>query len=499
MILKNASQLRNLWYFVLMFPVMLSMGFPATAQNRIQRAIDEIEKDPSLKHASWGIAVIDTETGALVASHQPDLGLVPGSSLKVLTTASALALLGVDYTFKTAIQYDGQLDADGNLEGNLYIKGFGDPTLGSDQFAEAVELDEVIQMFRLSVQQKGIRSINGYVVGDGSYFDSAVIGNTWQWDDLGNYFGAGTWGLNIHENLYHLHFRQTSKLGNQPAIALIEPHIPNLSFYNEVTAAGRGTGDNAYIYGAPYSYERFVRGTIPIGSGRFTIKGSIPDPPLFAAQNLDAQLKSVGIISQKGPVNFQELSLGGYREIPRTTIFEHHSPPLRNIVKRTNIKSVNLYCETLLKALGKTQRAEGSSEAGLEVMENYWTGKGVNFSGCFLEDGSGLSAKNVVTARFMAQFMSEVEQEKAYFTAFYDSLPVAGQSGNMKYLLRGTEAAGNIRAKTGTLKRVRSFTGYADTKSGKRLAFCIIANNFSGSGGTIRRKLSNIMLAMRQW
>lgn len=479
--------------------ILLALVFPfsLSGQNStIQRAIEQLDNDPSLQHASWGIAVVDTETGELIAGHNSHIGLVPASSLKVVTTATSLALLGKDFNFTTAIEYDGNLDVFGNLDGNIYIKGYGDPTLGSDQLDVTPDLDKIIQTFRLSIQQKGIRSISGYIVGDDSYFDSAVNGKSWQWNDLGNYYGAGAWGLNIHENLYYLHFRQTSQMGKTPSIGLIEPHIPNLSFYNEVTSASRSSGDNAYIYGAPYTYERYVRGTIPVGSGTFSIKGSIPDPPLFAAQNLEAQLRSIGIITTKGAISYQELRTKGHQDQSREVIYQHQSPALGKIVERANIKSVNLYCEVLLRTLGKVKQAEGSADAGLEVIQNYWKNKGVDMGGCYLEDGSGLSAKNVVTTKFMAHVMAKAINDHTYSNVFYDSLPIAGQSGGMKYVGRGTAAAGNLRAKTGTLNRVRSFTGYATTRSGKQLAFSIIVNNFSGSGSAIRKKLEKVMVAM---
>ena len=185
------------------------------------------------------------------------------------------------------------------LRGNLYLKGFGDPTLGSDQMNEAEELDVVMEKFRLAIQQKGIRKIEGQIIGDGSYYGTDVNCDTWQWNDLGNYYAAGVWGLNIHENLYYLRFRQNATLGQTPAIAAIEPFIDGLAFYNEVQSAKRGSGDNAYIYGAPYDFTRYVRGTIPVGSKLFSIKGSMPDPPLFAAQYFKDKLEEVGIASTR--------------------------------------------------------------------------------------------------------------------------------------------------------------------------------------------------------
>ncbi|MEZ5039692.1 MAG: D-alanyl-D-alanine carboxypeptidase/D-alanyl-D-alanine-endopeptidase [Saprospiraceae bacterium] len=482
--------------FRIYFPLLLlfTTSLTSYAQSKLQSAINAFSKDPALKHAGLGISVIDVNANQEIAQFESQRSLVPASSLKVLTTASALAMLGNDFRFKTELQYIGSIDANGQLNGDLIIKGNGDPCLGSPDMEGTLDMEGVLNAFSMSLQQKGIRKITGNIIGDASYFGTAVNGKSWQWNDLGNYYGAGSWGLNFHDNLYYLRFQQTSQLGAMPRIALIEPEIGELRFTNEVTSAPAGSGDNVYIYGAPYTYERFARGTIPVGRSLFTVKGSIPDPPLFAAQSLAERLKNAGIISEKGPTSDRLLGvpLNGSRQL----LFSHSSPPLKDIVVRTNIKSVNLYCETLLRTIGKEKGEEGTVEKGIAAIRSFWESRGLSFDGVLLEDGSGLSSKNVVTTNFMAQLMRKVAKDDKIYQAFSASLPVAGESGGMTYTLRGSPAAGKIRAKTGTLSNVRSLTGYVETKSGRLLAFCIIANNYTGSGAQIRKKMEKVLLAM---
>jgi D-alanyl-D-alanine carboxypeptidase/D-alanyl-D-alanine-endopeptidase (penicillin-binding protein 4) len=218
----------------------------------------------------------------------------------------------------------------------------------------------------------------------------------------------------------------------------------------------------------------------------------MPNPPLFAAQLLQEKLEEVGIPSTKAATTSLELSTKG--QTSRTTLYTFESPTLRQIVKRANMKSVNLYCESMLKSISKAKDGDGSFDHGVETLKAYWEDRGVKMKGVYLEDGSGLSARNAVTTQFMVQLLRKKTKDKD-FEAYFDSFPVAGQSGSMKNVLKGTKADGKLRAKSGTIKRVRSYTGYAQTSSGEIRAFSIIVNNFSGSGGALRKRMETLMLA----
>ena len=471
---------------------LLILTLPLAAQSIYQRAVDALAKDPAFRHGTLSVCVLEVESGQILAKHESSRSVAPASNLKVLATASALALLGPDYRFRTELQYDGRIDGNGHLSGNLYLKGYGDPTLGSPLMEGAMAFEPLLDRLRMAVQQEGIRRIEGRIVGDASLFGSEAYIRTWQWEDMGNYYAAGAWSLNIHENLHYLHFQQNNQLGATPAIIAIEPEIPGLTFFNELRSASKGSGDNAYIFGAPYQFNRYVRGTIPIGEGRFTIKGAIPDPPMLAAQYLQQRLAGVGILAEGASVQLNRVP-----STERKVLYTHYSPMLSSIVNRTNMESVNLYCEAMVKTIGLEQKGKGSTEAGLEAMQTFWEEKGLDWAGCAIVDGSGLSEANTVTSYFLASLLRLMaRQEESLFRPFYESLPEAGRSGSLKNVLKGTVAEGRLRAKSGTLERVRAYSGYATAHNGKLLAFSIIANNYEGSGGAIRQKLEQLMLEL---
>lgn len=476
-----------LLFFMFLLPIFIS------AQQPAQQLIDRWADDPYLKHASVGVSVIDIESDQEIAGWNAQKSLIPASNLKTVTTATALALLGSDYRFKTRIAYNGYIDAQGNLNGNLYIIGGGDPSLGSGDMEEAETMESVIRQFRLAVQQAGIKQITGRIIGDDRIFTSAVTGSNWQWLDLGNYYGCGAFGLNMHENLYRLKFQQQAKLEATPPVLRVEPPIPGLQFTNEIKSAARGSGDNAYIYGAPYTYQRHLRGTIPVGSGVFSIKGAIPDPPLFVAWELADALENVGILALRPPSSIRSLPDHQWPSTELTEIFVYQSPTLSAIVKRTNMKSVNLYAEALLRAIGLEYDQKGDTETGLKAIEQYWTSRGVNFDGVQLYDGSGMAPRNVLPTNCFAQILSIIYKDDQLREDFVSSLPVAGRSGSLRNRLKNTRAEGRLMAKSGSLEQVRGYSGYVQTRSGKWLAFSILLNNYNGKGSVATKKLISLM------
>lgn len=477
------------------FSLLMTFLLPAAGigQSSLAAGVKQLVEDPALRSGSVGLMVMEVNSGKVLAEHQANKTMIPASIQKVLTTATALGILGKDHVFETYLQYDGRIDDQGVLHGNLYITGTGDPTLGSSEMDGVKGLEDVMARFRMAVQQKGIRRIEGHIVGDGTYFETAVGAPNWPWSDLGNYYASGAWGLNIHENLYFLRFQQVGQMGETPRIAEIEPAVPGLSFRNEIKSAARNSGDNAYIYGAPYTYQRYVRGTIPIGASLFSIKGAIPDPPLFTAQYLEQSLRTVGIVSDRGAVSQLDLEASNGQ---RTTLYAHQSPPLVDIIDRANKKSVNLYCESMLKAMGKVRSGEGSFEAGVEAVEEYWKSRGLSLEGVFIQDGSGLSPRNGLTASFLAQVLRLSARDQALAEPLLASLPQAGKSGNLQSKFGGTAAEGKLWAKSGTIGRVRTYAGYATGAGGKQLAFVVMANDYTGSGSAMRQKLDRFLLSL---
>jgi D-alanyl-D-alanine carboxypeptidase/D-alanyl-D-alanine-endopeptidase (penicillin-binding protein 4) len=179
----------------------------------------------------------------------------------------------------------------------------------------------------------------------------------------------------------------------------------------------------------------------------------------------------------------------------RKPVYTHLSPPLAAIVKETNMESVNLYAEAILKQLAISKYGDGTTYSGTEAVMSFWQQNGVDINGFFMRDGSGLSRNNGIRATALTDILNQCAKAP-YFQALYASLPVAGVSGTMKNTGRGTAAARNVRAKTGSLERVMSFSGYFTTRSGEVMSFALIANDYTGNNGPMRKKLESLMALM---
>lgn len=470
------------------FSGLLEPGF-AQSVTYLDHSLAEL---PALAGASVGWCVLDARTGEVLSRHRPDKSLIPASTQKLLLTGAALDLLGPDYRYTTVLEYDGKLAADGTLRGNLYLRGTGDPTLGSPRMDGVPGLAELLQRFRGAVQAAGIRRIEGYIICDGSAFSGSPVGGHWPWDDLGNYYGAGAYGLNLHENFYFLDFLQRSELGATPPIQHTRPRLPDLVFVNEVRTAEAGSGDNAYIFGSPYNYVNYVRGTLPAGRGRFTIEGAVPDPPLFAAQQLSNALRQAGIPAALPPTTVRALGSAYAESTRRTVIDTYRSPPLRAIVERTNYRSVNLYSEALLRTLGRELAAEGTATAGLQVLTDYLDDLNLAVGTAQLVDGSGLSPRNFFPPELMARYLLA----KAGDDTFRATIPLAGRTGSLRGALRGTAAEGRLRAKSGSINAVRCYAGYARTLGGRELVFSVMVNNYTATGSEVSRALYDWMISL---
>lgn len=482
-----------MWHYHLLCLFLLTYLIPTNAQNKLESALNNLEQDPELKHASISFCAINVKNNTIYAQRNADQSLAPASSMKVITTGAALATLGPNYTFNTYLEYSGSI-SQGVLKGNLYLRGTGDPSLASPLMEGVPDRTELMNKLVAAVQQAGIRRIEGAIIGDGSFFEEQVVVPTWQWGDVGNHYGAGVGGLNYYDNLYYIYFSRTNTFGAIPKIDHTDPVIPGLEIDNRVTQAGSRTGDNAYVFSAPFGQQAIIRGTIPKGSGLFDIKGATPDPSLLCAHDLRAALNSQGIAVSKAPTTQRQFN----RQETRKTLLTHRSPKLYLICKHTNEESRNMYCEAMLKAMGAKVKGAGTTENGIAVVMDLWRERGLDLSGFFMKDGCGLSARNGVSARTFAAIMRKMYLDKNSFGDFYNQLAIAGRTGTLKNVGRNSSAENNVRAKSGSMNRIRSYTGYVTTKSGQFLSFSILVNNYSCSGYRMRKKLETLLIAMAE-
>ncbi|MEO5645477.1 MAG: D-alanyl-D-alanine carboxypeptidase/D-alanyl-D-alanine-endopeptidase [Bacteroidia bacterium] len=483
--------MRNIPGKLLFFILLAAFCMSGISPVGIQKEIDRLNADTALAYGSWGFCVMTADSGKLIASHNMQQSLIPASTLKTLTTGAALALLGPDFKYETRIEYDGTYDSiNGIIKGNVYIHGSGDPSFNSARFIKGDSIS-VFQSLPFRLSFKGIKKIEGNIIGDASCFSDNPVPDGWTWSDLGQYYGAGTCGLTYSDNSVSLYF--DSNKGDSCILTHTDPVLENVIYRSDVTADGKK--DEALVYGAPYGNMNYVHGSIPAGKKDFEVRASHPDPAYQCAKDFYELLMPTIAVSGK-PTTMRRMRLANEKvNAKRKTLSIVYSPSLYEIVEETNIHSNNLYAEQLLRTLGMLKGKGGTTEDGIEVVKNYWQSLGINIDGLYMTDGSGLSRSNGITTLIQTQILQKASTQK-WYVYFIKSLPVAGRSGSMSSLCKGTLAENNLQAKTGYINRARGYAGYVKTKSGKLLCFSLLANNYNCSATDMKKKLERILVAM---
>ena len=451
---------------------------------------------PYMRGASFSLVVKDVQEGRTVYSYDTDRLQSPASVLKTVATATALEILGEDYRYPTALEYDGILE-NGTLEGNLYIKGSGDPSLGSSHFA--LGQNKFLSTWIAALQKAGIKHITGSVISDESIFDTEGVSIKWLREDMGNYYAPGSYGISIFDNMYKLSL-QTGAAGTRPVLKGTEPDIPFIRFKNYLKAAPVSS-DSAYIIGAPLDDVRYLYGVLPANREAYVLKGDIPDPALYLARYLTDQLQQKGIRVDGSPSCYRiEVEENRWKKGERKEIVTTYSPTLREIASICNHVSHNLYADALVKTVGlqyKPRRNEmiSSFGRGVQVVKEYWEKKGLDVFPLRMNDGSGLAPADKVSAGFMGELLVYMATESAVSDAFIASLPQAGIEGSVRNFLKGSKLQGKAHLKSGGITGVRSYAGYI-TKDGKTYAVAVFSNNYSCSMSRMTGALEKLLLQL---
>lgn len=474
-------------FLILVIPAVNSVF----GQHPIQNSIDRFVADPALAHASISFKVIDVSNNNVIAEYDASRTLPTASIAKLFSTATAMDILGPNYQPKTRIYHDGTLDSNGILHGNIWIRGGGDPALGSKYFNKDGAQSEFFNSWIKALQQVGIREIDGKIIADASEFGYEGAPDGWTWSDLGNYYGAGPSGLSIYDNQLRYTFNVPSTPGRIAALISIEPEIPGFAFQNHVLSSSK-SGDNAYIYGAPYSCSFFGTGTLPAGSNGFVVKGSMPDPEMQVAYEFEKALNRVGIKTNNAYQSArQEDIMNSESDYAKYSLLHtHEGEKLQNVIYHTNMRSVNHFAEHMICLVGYGSTGDGSMSSGLKVLEKHWSGK-FNTDGLHVNDGSGLSRSNAFSAEHFVGLLRYMYTSK-YSEEFKSTLPVAGVSGTLKSVCSGQAAHGKMMAKSGSMNRIKSYAGYIQSSTGKTYCFALIVNNYSCSNSAILQKMESV-------
>ncbi len=458
--------------------LILSFAISIPAQE-IDPLFEKFLEKESVKHASVGFALMDT-SGKLLYGQNEELSLAPASTQKLLTSATALELLGHDHRFTTTLSIQGTV-TDSILVGNLVIISGGDPVFGSINFSNHYQ--NYFSDWVKALKAEGINSIDGTILIGDSYFSGDRHAGSTALNDVGNYYGAGAPGFSFMDNEFTVHFKTIEK-GKLSEVTKIEPALPeHINIINHVKS-GDVSGDNVIIYSLNDATEVFLEGELPPNRGEFTVRGAVPNVSILAAEYFTKKLTESGF-----RISGEERSGPLYKnskEICRTK-----SPELVQILKVLNRKSVNTYADVLLKHIGKNYSNDPSLKGGADAIKNFWNSRGVDPSGIYLEDGSGLSRKNNVTAKFMTEVLQKVGGNPYWEEVMLES----SKSGSVKYMWGG-EPSGSILAKSGYIGRVRAYSGYL-IKDGLKYPFFFTINNYHGSSSAIRKQMGTVLKAVR--
>ena len=451
----------------------------------LEKLVNETRRSTGMQHGTLAVSVYNTRQQKMIYSYNSELAMMPASVEKLLTTGVGFAQLGSGFRFTTKVTMRGNVDRDGVLHGNIYITGGGDPTLGSYRYRQTSS-DSLFDGWMRALKRKGVRRIDGRVCYNVTIFDEQPLHDTWQWGDIGNYYGTGASALNFHENMFFVYFNAGSKIGHPATAASIKPKNLDMHGICEVTTAAETTGDNVTIYGSPYSKDRLYRGTVPLGKQNFAVRGAMPDPARSCADIFSSYLRThgIGISSNSMQVYSQPDSL--------RSVVDQYSSEYYTIAQYTNLTSNNLYAECIFKYLGYKKYGIGTFDNGTRAIMDYLKEKGLPTGGVHVVDGSGLSRSNTMTADFLCRYLAVLTKEP-FYDDFLATLPKTGESGTAKNLLTNLPTGITVRVKTGTMDGVKAYAGYIITPRGETLTFCIVSNGHDCSSQEVAAKLNKIL------
>ncbi|MEO5945528.1 MAG: D-alanyl-D-alanine carboxypeptidase/D-alanyl-D-alanine-endopeptidase [Chitinophagaceae bacterium] len=459
-------------FFICFFSLIINAQ--SIPQN-LQKAWQLFESDSQLKHAISSLYVIDAKTGHVVFDKNSQIGLAPASTQKIITSATAFELLGKDYRYETKIGFNGTIKND-TLFGDLMIKGVSDPTLGSWRY-KSTSRHKCLEEIAKILNNKNIKIVTGDIFIDESGFDTQTTPDGWIWQDMGNYYGAGSAALSWNENQYDLILESGTKIGDPVKIVRTEPELDIYAMLNEIKSGPKGSGDNAYIYLAPNTVNGSLKGTIPVDETNFKISGSFgyPSGQFYKELNATLKLADINLIGKLNTTLYL-IANGSSPNIDFKPLDSLSSPSLDSISYWFLKKSINLYGEALIKTFAYEKDGFGSTDEGVKIVKDFWKQKGIDEDELNISDGSGLSPQNRVTTHAQVEIL-KYAKTKDWFPYFYDGIPDYN----------------GMKMKSGTIRDVKGFCGYHKAKDGKEYIFSFLVNNYNGRSSGVVSKMYKIL------
>jgi len=465
-------------------PLSAQTVAPPRTQAELQTRISQILAKPELAPALVGIKVTSLDSGRVLFEGNAEKLLRPASNMKMYTIAAALDRLSPDYRFTTSVFAAAKPDAAGVIHGDLRIYGRGDPSIAA-RFNNG-DYFKTIDDLAARIVAAGVKRVEGDLIGDETYFVGPKYGAGWEWEDLTWYYGAEVTPLTVNDNALDLFIKPGVAIG-QPAVITTGPPDPLLTVVNRVTTSAKGVRRDISIHRGLNDNTITISGTIALDDRGYTGGIGISHPALLFVYLLRSSLAQKGVVITGKSRTTGEVAISSatsVSSVAQEEVATLQSPPFSLIAAQTLKPSQNLYTELILRTLGKVSPPPPtltgnptSEELGIEAVKTFLQTAGIRPEALVLDDGSGLSRNDMITAEASVQLLTFMSKHR-YASVFRDALPIAGVDGTLRNRLKATPAENNLRAKTGSLSSAASLSGYVTTAAGERLAFSIMVNNY---------------------
>ena len=493
---------RRRFSFAALLLLLIAVSAPAAEKHALSSKIDKILAQPDVARGFWGVEVVSLENGKTLYAHDSDKLFTPASNTKLFTTATAFALLGPDFKFRTTVETSGTIDKHGRLDSDLVIVGRGDPNLSGRTLPYNLRTERkmppiyALESLADQLVQKGLRYVDGNVVADDSYYAFERYGEGWSQDDLVWEWGAPVSALTINDNVIFVNILPADRVGER-AFVDITPFPEYYRVDNRIVTTPTGTGPRKiYINREPGSNQLTLWGNVPVDDQGANEALAIEDPADFTAKLFEELLikRGVTVYGQPKTHHTELASLstfsitttasagGGSDRLPPINsrlplvLAENDSQPISADLRVINKVSQNLHAELLLRLLGKEKGTAGTVEGGLEVERSFLAQADIRPEEYVFYDGSGLSRQDLVTPHAIVKLLTYANKQP-WGANWADTFPVAGIDGSLVERFTKSDAQGRVHAKTGSLDHVNCLSGYLTTERGEHVAFSILSNN----------------------
>ena len=482
------KRIRSVVIFMAIFCFVLQNNLHSQnyiSQSKAKKAIAKLVKDSLLKSASVSFSIMDLRTGKLISSFDKHRALVPASSQKIISCALILNQLSNEYKFSTPFYLKGENQSEGTFNGNIEIIGKGDPSFASDYFTEIPKVQDIADTLSSILKQKGISRIKGNIVVNENFITDIPENKEWLWYDLGNYYGAGCFGFNYAENQAGISLKASKKDSGVCTILSVQPSQLKSNYLCKVIGKMQPDKKDVYVLGNSQSCIQEILGEWKCCTeDTLVIKSALAKPSAIFVQLLKDALKKNGISIEENNIDLMS------RE---ELIYSYLSPTLKDMVQRALTKSVNLYCESFVHQYGYIVNGTTNRQQALLKMNQQLSELLSRREAVVIEDGSGLSPKNMISSFAFIEFLEWIYKNKS-LQNFWQLLPNAGKQGSLlKYLKLKENSPVSLRLKSGSMERVRSYTGYLVYKEKPVYAMSLLVNHYTCSGEMMNELIAKFL------